>query len=100
MKNLSLVLNAILLVAVGVLYYLHFSAGKPTGSSESSVTAGDLKIAYINADTVLKYYEYLKTTTVKVEEKIKKMQQDYRNRAMGLQNEIAAYKRNVSNMTL
>ena len=100
MKNLSLVLNAILLVAVGVLYYLHFSTGKSTDASESTVTTGDLKIAYINADTVLKYYEYLKTTKVKLEEKTKKMDQDYRNRAMGLQNEIAAYQRNVSNMTL
>lgn len=100
MKNLSLVLNAILLVAVGVLYYLHFSGNKPTATPESSAAAGDLKIAYINADTVLKYYEYLKTTRVKLEEKTKKMDQDYRNRAMGLQNEIAAYQRNVSNMTL
>ena len=100
MKNLSLVLNAILLVAVGVLYYLHFSTGKSTDTSESTATMGDLKIAYINADTVLKYYEYLKTTKVKLEEKTKKMDQDYRNRAMGLQNEIAAYQRNVSNMTL
>jgi outer membrane protein len=100
MKNLSLVLNAILLVAVGVLYYLHFSTNNSPGTSESSVAAGDLKIAYINSDTVLKYYEYLKTTKVKLEEKTKKMDQDYRNRAMGLQNEIAAYQRNVSNMTL
>ena len=29
MKNLSLILNAVLLVAVGILFYLHFSAGKP-----------------------------------------------------------------------
>ena len=100
MKNLSLILNAILLVAVGVLYYLHFSAGKSTGPVESAVTPGDMKIAYINADTVLKYYEYLKSTKVKLEEKTKKMDADYRNRAMGLQNEIAAYQRNVSNMTL
>ena len=100
MKNLSLILNAILLVAVGVLYYLHFSGGKSSGTTESAVTPSDLKIAYINADTVLKYYEYLKTTKVKLEEKTKKMDADYRNRAMGLQNEIAAYQRNVSNMTL
>jgi outer membrane protein len=100
MKNLSLILNAILLVAVGVLYYLHFSTGKSTGNVESAVTPGDMKIAYINADTVLKYYEYLKSTKVKLEEKTKKMDADYRNRAMGLQNEIAAYQRNVSNMTL
>jgi outer membrane protein len=100
MKNLSLILNAILLVAVGVLYYLHFSAGKSSGNSESTVTPSDMKMAYINSDTVLKYYEYLKTTKVKLEEKTKKMDADYRNRAMGLQNEIAAYQRNVSNMTL
>lgn len=100
MKNLSLVLNAVLLVAVGVLYYLHFSSGKSASTTESSVAPGDMKIAYINSDTVLKYYEYLKTTKTKLEEKTKKMDQDYRNRAMGLQNEIAAYQRNVSNMTL
>lgn len=100
MKNLSLILNAILLVAVGVLFYLHFSAGKPSGTSESSTTPGDLQIAYINTDTVLKYYDYLKNTQVKLEQKKAKMEQDYRNRAMGLQNEIAAYQRNVSAMTL
>ena len=72
MKNLSLILNAILLVAVGVLYYLHFSTGKSSGASESTTAPGDLKVAYINADTVLKYYEYLKTTKVKMEEKTKK----------------------------
>jgi outer membrane protein len=35
-----------------------------------------------------------------MEEKTKKMEQEYRNRAQGLQNEITAYQRNVSNMTL
>jgi len=100
MKNLSLILNAILLVAVGVLFYLHFSSGKPSTESDSPASFGDLKIAYINSDSVLKYYEYLKVNKVQLEEKTKKMDQDYRNRAMGLQNEITAYQRNVSNMTL
>lgn len=99
MKNLSLVLNAVLLVAVGILFYLHFSSGKPE-SSTGNVNAGDLTIAYIKSDSVLKYYEYLKVNKVVLEEKTKKMDQDYRNRAIGLQNEIAAYQRNVSSMTL
>jgi outer membrane protein len=99
MKNLSLILNAVLLVAVGVLFYLHFSDGTPA-SSAASVNAGDLKIAYIKSDSVLKHYEYLKVNKVQLEEKTKKMDADYRNRAMGLQNEIAAYQRNVSSMTL
>jgi outer membrane protein len=99
MKNLSLILNAVLLVAVGILFYLHFSAGKPA-SFAANVNGGDLKIAYIKSDSVLKHYEYLKVNKVQLEEKTKKMDQDYRNRAIGLQNEIAAYQRNVSSMTL
>ncbi len=99
MKNLSLILNAVLLVAVGILFYLHFSAGKPA-SSVANANAGDVTIAYIKSDSVLKHYEYLKVNKVQLEEKTKKMDQDYRNRAIGLQNEIAAYQRNVSSMTL
>lgn len=101
MKNLSIVLNIVLLVAVAVLYVLHFSGGKTahTKTSLSDTSAIDLKVAYINSDTVLKYYEYLKVNKEQLEAKTKKMDQDYRNRAMGLQNEIAAYQRNVKNMT-
>jgi len=101
MKNLSLVLNIVLLVAVAVLFFLHFSGPKAqTSASGDSVAAGDLKIAYINSDTVLKYYDYLKVSKEKLEEKTKAMDQEYRNRAIGLQNEIQAYQRNVNSMTL
>jgi outer membrane protein len=100
MKNLSLILNIVLLVAVGVLYYLHFSNGTSPEKSGEASAVGDLQIAYINSDTVLKYYDYLKVSRDQLEEKTKKMDQDFRNRAQGLQNEFAAYQRNVNNMTL
>lgn len=101
MKNISLILNIVLLVAVGVLYVLHFSGNKSAATSGSTSTnPGDLKIAYINSDSVLKYYDYLKVSKEQLEAKTKKMDQDYRNRAMGLQNEFAAYQRNVNSMTL
>jgi outer membrane protein len=101
MKNLSLILNAVLLVAVVILFYLHFSTGKPAvaGASEPA-NLGDSKIAYIRSDSVLKNYDYLKVQREALEAKTKKMDQDYRNRAIGLQNEIQAYQRNVSSMTL
>ena len=42
MKNISLILNALLIAAVGYLYYLHFASGKETAtagaSDESTVT--------------------------------------------------------------
>ena len=103
MKNLSPILNAILLVAVGVLFYLHFSGNKPAsadGKSSNAALPGELKLAYINSDSVLQNYEYLKANRVQIEAKTKKIEQEYRNRAQGLQNEITAYQRNVTNMTL
>jgi outer membrane protein len=101
MKNLSLILNIVLLVAVIVLYYLHFSTPKGGNTTPGEAqNASDLQIAFINSDTVLKYYDYLKVSRDQLEEKTKKMEQDFRNRAQGLQNEFSAYQRNVNNMTL
>lgn len=101
MKNASIILNFVLLVAVAVLYYLHFSGSNPEkATGQAAAASGDLQIAYINSDTVLKYYDYLKDNRVKLEEKTKKLETDFRNRAQGLQNEFAAYQRNVNSMTL
>jgi outer membrane protein len=101
MKNLSLVLNIVLLIAVGFLYFLHFSGTKPGSSnSKNDTTSINSNIGYINSDTVLKYYDYLKVNKQQLEAKTKQMDQDYQNRANGLRNEIAAYQRNVNSMTL
>jgi outer membrane protein len=98
MKNLSLILNGVLLAAVGVLYFLHFSGKK---SSASSVTApSNLKIAYIKSDTLLKYYDYVKEQRTIYEAKSKRLDSDLQNRAQSLQNDINAYQRNVGNLTI
>jgi outer membrane protein len=99
MKNLSLILNIVLLVAVGVLFYLQFKPKSTSAATGSSINAGELSIAYINSDSVLKHYEYLKTNSKTLEDKKAKMEQDLRSRATSLQNEITAYQRNVNNMT-
>lgn len=101
MKNLSLILNIVLLVAVGVLYYLHF-ASKPSSGSGSLTTnpSGDLQIAFINADSILQKYEYLEVKKKQLEERSKKLDQEYRSRAQGLQRDINDYQRNVGNLTL
>ncbi|MBX2963192.1 MAG: OmpH family outer membrane protein [Cyclobacteriaceae bacterium] len=102
MKNLSLILNGVLLIAVGVLYYLQFSPKKSgtTPGTVSSFDIGELKVAYINSDSVLEKYDYLKASAEILEAKSKKVEQDYLNRAQSLQNEITAYQRNVNNMTV
>lgn len=102
MKNVSLALNGILVVAVAVLYYLHFSSGSKSAStsSEGSGIPTDIKIAYINSDTVLKYYDFFKSNVEKLEAKGKKLDQDLQNRAQSLQNDITAYQRNYGSMTI
>ena len=100
MKNISLILNAVLFVAVAVLYYVHFSPKGNTAESEQPGNATDLKIAYINSDTVLKYYDFFKVNKEKLEAKGKKLDQDFRNRAQSLQNDINAYQNNRGSMTI
>ena len=61
MKNLSLILNAVLIVAVGVLFYLHFASvpgSKKSKSSDSGHVASGVPIVYINIDTLLNHYDY------------------------------------------
>jgi outer membrane protein len=102
MKNLSLILNIVLLVAVSVLFYLHFSGPKAASESltSDSTSVRNLKIAYIHSDTVLKHYEYLSVVRGDLEKKTKKMQDDFQGRLAGLEREFESYKRNVNNMTL
>jgi outer membrane protein len=99
MKNISLVLNAILGLAVIVLYYLHFS-GPKAASSAAGGSATNLSMAYVNADTVLKYYDYSKAGRERLENKGKQMDQDLNARAASLQGEFESYQRNVSSMTI
>lgn len=100
MKNVSLALNGVLLVAVAVLYYLHFSATGSAGSaSKGGVLLQDAKIAFINSDSVLKHYEYLTVNRKELETKGARMEQDFRDRAQSLQNDVATYQRTVNNMT-
>jgi len=61
MKNTSLILNLVLLVAVIVLYVLHFTSGKsdisPVKSEVGSPQLTDLKIAYVKVDSLIVNYD-------------------------------------------
>lgn len=101
MKNASLVLNGVLLVAVVVLYILHFS-GKPSAGSSgaSSGTPSDVKVAYINQDTVLKYYDFMKVNEDKLRAKAKSFDEQLTARQTSLQREVESYRQNAGNLTI
>ncbi len=102
MKNLSVILNVVLLIAVAVLYVLHFSS-KSGDEAVSTTTTGavlPVNIAYINSDTLLKNYDYFKVASKELEAKSVDLQAEYENRARGLQTEIASFQQNAQNMTM
>jgi outer membrane protein len=64
MKNTAIILNAVLLVAVGVLFYLHFSSKKTAPKTEvQKVIPTDnasFRIAYFEWDSMTNHFELFK----------------------------------------
>jgi outer membrane protein len=59
MKNLSLILNVVLFIGLGLLYFLHFNTTRQPVSQEANTEAaipGELKVAYVNIDSILMGY--------------------------------------------
>jgi len=67
MKHLSLALNIVLFVAVGILYYLHFSSSKPNEKKKKNQIAQLAKangnsplIGYVDLDSLNEHISYIK----------------------------------------
>ncbi len=102
MKNVSLIMNAILAIAVVVLFVLVLS-NKSTSSTQQIVTGKDtvctskLPIAYINVDSLLLNYTFAKESN----ESLIKKQEDSRltinSQARQLQTEMAEFQHKLEN---
>ncbi len=97
MKNFSLILNVVLLLLVGYLYFDKFSSSKKntvvtTQKCKDSSTHHGNKVAYIDLDSLQRSYEYYKILKADFEKKqaasnneIADLQKHYQARAMQLQ---------------
>lgn len=85
MKNLSLVFNVVLLIAVAGLYYLQFSGSsgsetpKKSDSEKKEVSSSplDRSIVYINTDTLWEKYEYVEDMKQELFEEKQKLERQY-----------------------
>ena len=82
MKNLSIGLNVLLLIAVIVLYILHFSGNsKSTSNQGGAVTVNaDAKIVYINMDTLLNNYTQSRELNEAFLKKLDREAAEFRNK--------------------
>ena len=99
MKKFSIILNVVLLLLVGYLYYVQFSSSSsPKRSVSSTHTPKDSscnhgnKVAYIDLDSLQLSYEYYKVLKADFEQKqaasnntIADLQRRYQARALQLQ---------------
>lgn len=96
MKNLSLIINGVLTVAVIILFVLHFNGNKTedtTTQTTSSVSSMTGKIAYINIDSLQLYYEYFDDMRTDLGKKTQKLEKDMMSREQNLQKKAANFQR-------
>ncbi|MEJ0033778.1 MAG: OmpH family outer membrane protein [Bacteroidota bacterium] len=99
MKNASLILNVVLLVAVVVLFILHFTQ-KPSGAvSGANFSPSDVKVAYVNQDSLLKNYDFVKVSVEKLDKQAKSFDDQLAARQGSLQREVQAYQAGANNLT-
>lgn len=99
MKNVSLVLNVVLLLAVAVLYYFHFSGSQEQPESAQGVSP-DLAVAYVNSDSIFNQYKFVTDFKGVLESKSADAQKKLENRMQTLQREVEDFQRTAGNMTI
>lgn len=92
MKNISLILNIVLLAAVAHLYYL---ALKKSGPATPTITAPasaqyGARIAFVEQDTLNEKYEWLKQQSEVIEQRIKSAESTLANKQQALVKDATA----------
>lgn len=93
MKNITSVLTWILLVAVGYLFFAHFSnsaSGPKKKTTEVSATEETPKIVYVNGDSLLNKYAVFQADLKALETRSKGMESTLASRGRSLQQELIA----------
>jgi outer membrane protein len=106
-KNLSTLLNVVLLIAVAVLYYLHFSSGSAAVTTESTGTGDSTakekpvvlspkdiknsKIVYVNLDVLNENYDYIKDVNASARAEQSSLEKQYQTKGQKLQEDYQAF---------
>lgn len=89
-SSLSLTLNVILIIAVAILYCLHFKSHK-NSELPTPYSLLPTNIVYLNSDTVWNDYKFVKDKKKELKEYEDKLQDQYDNKAQSFKQEYEAY---------
>jgi len=92
MKNLSIALNAILLVLVIILFVMMNNLKKGMDGGSASIGKNKLlRIAYVNADSINSNYLLMKDFNAEIQAKEAQFQDEYNQKAKRLQDDYQSY---------
>jgi outer membrane protein len=109
-NKLSTIINVTLVIAVAILYYLHFSTSNKmcgaTAKSDSTEAAKPIvlspkeikaaKIVYINSDVLNEKYDFVKDLTSAAQEKQQRLESSYQAKAQKFQKDYAELQQKAS----
>lgn len=107
-KNISLILNGILLLAVAHLYYLNFSKKSATTEPAANGTpimapatgGGGVRIAYVNADTLDAKYEWLKEQKKALEQRVQNAEKSMGGKKEALMRDLEQFQKKYESGTV
>ncbi|ADQ78307.1 outer membrane chaperone Skp (OmpH) [Paludibacter propionicigenes WB4] len=102
MKNLSLIINAVLAVAIVVLFVLVLSnksnsATKHAVTGKDTIISGKLPIAYVNVDSLLLHYQFAKDANESLIKKQEESRATINSKAVQLKGEMDEFQRKLNN---
>jgi outer membrane protein len=109
MKYVSLILNVVLLVAVAGLYRIHYAEKMPAATASTADTSvvasaglpspGVSRIVFVNSDTLLDRYDFIRAKKSEMEAKHKRITAELDAEGERLQNDVENYRQRGAMMT-
>ena len=103
MKNGILIFNIVLLILVGVLFYLHFAQGdkgvKSNTNANVSSNPGDFKIAYFEMDSIENSFAMVKDVKAELSKKEETINNELERLEKNYRNKITKYQAQGASMT-
>ncbi|MFM7728873.1 MAG: OmpH family outer membrane protein, partial [Flavobacteriales bacterium] len=100
MLRLSLLLNSVLLVAVAILYYLHFNQPEqqqPLTAASVPVEPGG--IYFVNSDSLLDNYTFYKERKSDLEKRQERIRTELKSAGQKLEADVQQYQQTAAGMT-
>lgn len=109
-SKFPVIINVGLIIAVAILYYLHFSSGKNSGNlsmeSDSCITSKPIvlspkeikesKIVFVNSDILNREYDFVKDLTAAAQTKQQRLENAYQIKAQKFQQDYSELQQKAS----